>query len=54
VIAFQEVENQAAAERVLDPAIYQIFISSRNHTQRTGFAVRNNIGNVHLDKANIE
>ncbi len=46
VIAFQEVENQAAVERVFDPAIYQIFISSRSHTQRTGFAVRKSIATV--------
>ena len=48
VIAFQEVESQAAAERVFDPAIYQIFISSRNHTRRTGFAVRNSVAAVSL------
>ncbi len=46
VIAFQEVENQTAAERVFDPAIYQIFISNRSHTQRTGFAVRKSIAAV--------
>ena len=40
VIAFQEVENQTAAERVFDPAVYQIFISNRNHTQRTGLEVQ--------------
>jgi endonuclease/exonuclease/phosphatase family metal-dependent hydrolase len=46
VIAFQEVENQAAADRVFDPAVYQIFISNRSHTQRTGFAVRKSIAAV--------
>jgi hypothetical protein len=46
VIAFQEVENQAAAERVFDPAVYQILISNRSHTQRTGFAVRKSIATV--------
>lgn len=46
VIAIQEVENQAAAERVFDPAIYQIFMSNRNHTQRTSFAVRRSVAVV--------
>ena len=40
VIAFQEVENQAAAERVFDSSKYQIFVENRNSPQRTGFAVR--------------
>jgi endonuclease/exonuclease/phosphatase family metal-dependent hydrolase len=40
VIAFQEVENETAAERIFDPAEYRILVSERNHTQRTGFAVR--------------
>ena len=46
VIAFQEVEKQAAAEHGVDPANYQIFISDRSHTQRTGFAVRKSIAEV--------
>ncbi len=40
VIAFQEVENQVARERVFDPSKYQVFVESRNSPQRTGFAVR--------------
>ena len=56
VIAFQEVESQAAAERVFDPAIYTVVIENRAGTdrggdcrgepgltinaQRTGFAIR--------------
>lgn len=59
VIAFQEVESQAAAERVFDPAIYTVVMEERVGTnrrgacrgregltinaQRTGFAVRNGI-----------
>jgi endonuclease/exonuclease/phosphatase family metal-dependent hydrolase len=59
VIAFQEVESKAAAERVFDPAIYTVVIEERVGTdrggacrgregltinaQRTGFAVRNGI-----------
>ena len=35
VIAFQEVENQAAAEHVVDPANYQIFISDRIPSARS-------------------
>ena len=59
VVAFQEVENRQAAERVLPAAEYNIHISTRptrtfsqcydgsNHRlmQRTGFAVRKDIGN---------
>lgn len=56
VIAFQEVESQAAAERVFDPAIYTVVMEDRVGTnrrgacqgregltinaQRTGFAIR--------------
>ena len=56
VIAFQEVESQAAAERVFDPASYTVVIEERVGTnrrgacrgrdgltinaQRTGFAIR--------------
>lgn len=59
VIAFQEVESQAAAERVFDPAIYTVVMEERVGTnrrgacrgregltinaQRTGFAVRNDL-----------
>lgn len=59
VIAIQEVESQAAAERVFDPALYTVVIEERVGTnrrgecrgregltinaQRTGFAVRNSI-----------
>ena len=59
VIAFQEVESKAAAERVFDPAIYSVVIEDRVGTnrrgecrgrhgltinaQRTGFAVRKTV-----------
>lgn len=59
VIAFQEVESKAAAERVFDPSIYTVVIEDRVgsnrrgacrgregltiNAQRTGFAVRNGI-----------
>lgn len=59
VIAFQEVESRAAAERVFDPALYTVVIEDRVGTdrggecrgqpgltinaQRTGFAVRKGI-----------
>lgn len=59
LIAFQEVESRAAAERVFDPALYTVVIEERVGTdrggecrgregltinaQRTGFAVRNGI-----------
>lgn len=59
VIAFQEVESKAAAERVFDPAIYTVVIEDRVGTsrqgacrgregltinaQRTGFAIRNTV-----------
>jgi endonuclease/exonuclease/phosphatase family metal-dependent hydrolase len=37
VIAFQEVESQAAAERVFDPALYTVVIEDRVGTNRGGF-----------------
>jgi endonuclease/exonuclease/phosphatase family metal-dependent hydrolase len=59
VIAFQEVESRAAAERVFDPALYTVVIEDRVGTnqrgacrgrdgltinaQRTGFAIRKTI-----------
>ena len=59
VIAFQEVESQAAAERVFDPVIYTVVIEDRVGTdrggvcrgepgltinaQRTGFAIRKGV-----------
>lgn len=59
IIAFQEVESKAAAERVFDPAIYTVVIEERVGTnrrgacrgrdgltinpQRTGFAIRTGI-----------
>ncbi len=56
VIAFQEVENEAAAQKVFDPAKYQIFVETRSGTQRTGFAVRNTLTvnrNPDLDALNV-
>ena len=38
IIAFQEVENIAAAGRVFDPAVYQLFLERRESVQRTGIA----------------
>jgi len=59
VIAFQEVESKAAAERVFDPAVYTVVIEDRVgedrrgacrglegltiNAQRTGFAIRKGI-----------
>lgn len=59
VIAFQEVESKAAAERIFDPAVYTVVIEDREGTngrgacrgregltinaQRTGFAIRKTI-----------
>jgi endonuclease/exonuclease/phosphatase family metal-dependent hydrolase len=37
VIAFQEVETKAAAERVFDPALYTVVIEDRVGTNRGGF-----------------
>lgn len=37
VIAFQEVETKAAAERVFDPTIYTVVIEDRAGTDRGGF-----------------
>lgn len=39
LIAFQEVESQAAAERVFDPAVYTVVIEDRVGTNRRGVGV---------------
>ena len=36
VIAFQEVQSKAAAERVFDPAIYDVVMSGRPPSTRSG------------------
>lgn len=36
VIAFQEVQNKAAAERVFDPALYDVVMSGRPASTRSG------------------
>lgn len=59
VIAFQEVESAAAAERIFDPAVYVVLIEDREgagregacrgnpgqtiNAQRTGFAIRRGV-----------
>lgn len=40
IIAVQEVDGPQAAARVFDPNVYDFHMSSRNHSQRTGFAYR--------------
>ena len=40
VIAVQEVDGPEAAQQIFDPNEYQFHFSSRNHSQRTGFAIR--------------
>lgn len=40
IVVLQEVDGEDAAARVFDPTQYNFFFSSRNATQRTGFAVR--------------
>ena len=36
VVAFQEVQNRAAAERVFDPALYDVVMSGRSPSTRSG------------------
>lgn len=40
VIALQEIADEAAARRVLDPAVYAFAFADERDTQRTGFAYR--------------
>lgn len=42
IVALQEIDSIAVAQRVFGPQ-YQIFLSSRDHPQRVGFAVRNTV-----------
>jgi len=43
IVALQEVEGPAAAERVFDPEKYSFYFSSRDDEMLTGFAVRKTI-----------
>lgn len=40
VIALQEVDGPEVAQQIFDPDMYAFHFSSRNHPQRTGFAIR--------------
>jgi endonuclease/exonuclease/phosphatase family metal-dependent hydrolase len=40
IVAIQEIDGEAAAARVFDPARYVIHLTSESDTQRPGFAVR--------------
>ncbi len=43
IIAVQEVDGPDALQRVFDPAVYAVHVSSRQNVQRTGFAYRNTL-----------
>lgn len=50
IIAVQEVDGPEAAIRVFDPGVYDVHMSSRNHTQRTGFVYRKQLDvTIHPD-----
>ncbi len=40
IVAIQEIDGEAAAARVFDPALYAIHLTDETDTQRPGFAVR--------------
>jgi endonuclease/exonuclease/phosphatase family metal-dependent hydrolase len=40
VVALQEIDGEAAAARVFDPAIYAIHLTDEQDVQRPGFAIR--------------
>lgn len=50
VIAFQEVQNRAAAERVFDPAVYDVVMSTRPSSERGG-ACRGRPGQIIQNQA---
>ena len=43
IVAIQEIDGEAAAARVFDPALYTIHLTNETDTQRPGFAVRRNL-----------
>lgn len=43
IVALQEVDGSEAAKKIFDDDVYNFFFSSRNHPQRTGFAVKKGI-----------
>jgi endonuclease/exonuclease/phosphatase family metal-dependent hydrolase len=49
VVAFQEVDGQAAAQLVFDPAIYAIATIDEPVTQRVGIAVRKKTVHMHAN-----
>lgn len=43
IVAIQEIDGDAAAARVFDPALYAIHLTDETDTQRPGFAVRRSL-----------
>lgn len=43
IVAIQEIDGEAAAARVFDPALYAIHLTNERDTQRPGFAVRRSL-----------
>ena len=43
IVAIQEIDGDAAAARVFDPALYAIHLTNERDTQRPGFAVRRSL-----------
>src|SRR5262245_55223523 len=43
IVAFRELENREAAEKIFPRAIYDVHTTSGSFRSRTGFAIRNNI-----------
>ncbi|PWS36971.1 hypothetical protein DFH01_08800 [Falsiroseomonas bella] len=55
IVALQEIDGTAAAERVFDPATYAIHLTSESDTQRPGFAVRRTLRMTrHPDLAELD
>ena len=44
VVALQEIENEIAFHSIFDKNEWEVFLSSRNSKQRTGFAIRRDFG----------
>ena len=43
VIALSEIENESSLAQIFDPKLYRYFVSTRGHSQRTGFVARRDI-----------
>ncbi len=47
IVALQEIESEAALEKIFDPSVHAFYMSTRNDTQRVALVVRNTVAVTH-------